>query len=65
MAGISRRAVTAVLAAFALVIGMSAAAQGIVNGSRVTSPANYPWMAQIQILREGRHQGSCTARAPW
>ncbi|MFJ2395559.1 S1 family peptidase [Streptomyces sp. NPDC087843] len=60
MTGISRRAVTAVLATFALLIGMSAAAQGIVNGSRVTSAAKYPWMAQIQILRDGRHQGSCT-----
>ncbi|WP_329524888.1 serine protease [Streptomyces sp. NBC_01462] len=59
MTGISRRALTAVLASFALVIGMSAEARGIVNGDRVTSPAKYPWMAQIQILRDGRRQGSC------
>ncbi|MFG2476276.1 S1 family peptidase [Streptomyces fagopyri] len=60
MTGNSRRAVTAVLAAFALVVGGSAAARGIVNGDRVTSPAKYPWMAQIQILGDGRLQGACT-----
>ncbi|MFD8418802.1 S1 family peptidase [Streptomyces sp. NPDC059466] len=51
---------TAVVAAFALVLGMPAAAEGIVSGRRVTSPATYPWMAQIQILRDGRQQGLCT-----
>lgn len=60
MTGKSRRTLTAVLTALTLVIGLPATARGIVNGHRVTSPAKYPWMAQIQILRDGRPQSLCT-----
>ncbi|MFD1276909.1 hypothetical protein ACFQ51_49360 [Streptomyces kaempferi] len=63
MTGISRRALTAVLASFALVIGMSAEARGIVNGDRVTSlPSTPGWRRSRSCGTDGTR---APARAPW